>query len=176
MTMIATSRIPTNRCDHLPYHLFEVFLLNECTKEWLLLPHQCHHWLWTSPVLQNQLWQGGNSHSNVRPEGRGQQSPSPGTCMTRSLRTLPMRLGCHRMSSSSAIRCQLYNVCIHTFNWRLVEIRYLYMSQRLVNHRTRKPDFLCSWPSLNFYLKYRVIFNTVPVSWIQHSLANFSLL
>ena len=48
-------------------------------------------------------------------------------------------------------------------------------NQGLLYHRTCKPDFLCSWPLLNSYLKLREFFNTVPVSWIQHSLRNFPL-
>ena len=31
--------------------------------------------------------------------------------------------------------------------------RFIYYSQGLLYHRTCKPDFLCSWPSLNSYLK-----------------------
>ena len=30
---------------------------------------------------------------------------------------------------------------------------YIYIYQGLLYHRTCKPDFLCSWPSLNSYLK-----------------------
>ena len=33
--------------------------------------------------------------------------------------------------------------------------------QGLLYHKTRKPDFLCRWPSLNSYLESREIFEGV---------------
>ena len=68
-------------------------------------------------------------------------------------------------------------ICIYTHVYMSVHIyKTLYLYQGLLYHRTCKPDILCSWPSLNSYLNKGNFFNTVPVSWIQHSLKNFPLI
>ena len=48
-------------------------------------------------------------------------------------------------------------------------------SQVLLYHRTCKRDFLCSWPSLNSYLKLREICEWVLYPWYCHCIKNFPL-
>ena len=48
------------------------------------------------------------------------------------------------------ILCAFDNICIVLTVSRCT---YIYDDQGLLYHRTCKPDFLCSWPSLNSYLK-----------------------